>query len=239
MPIENPWRHFTTEETDFVLEMDREAVRAYKDGLERRSREDRKKYTLHTELLPTPFIGDPEAPIVLLSANPGFKLSDREDYRDQDFRTAAIENLTHKRRGRAFFPIDPALSVTSRWWQLRLRWLILETDIDTVASGLFCVQAVPYHSKEFLGGHRFRSQHYTEDLLLKAVERGALVIGMRAGPRPYWEKILRDANPESMFWLRYPESSRLAGKHPRWPNINEEYLGSERYEKVVSALRQE
>ena len=232
MPIENPWRHFTTEETDFVLEMDREAVRAYKDGLERRSREDRKKYTLHTDLLPTPFLGNHRAPVVILGRNPSFDPQDRGDYQAAGFRKAAVQNLTHAFSTEAgslmpFFTVDPRFKHTAsyRWWEPKLRSLIKEVRAEAVARGVFCIQAFPYHS---LGGFpndrvpQVCSQRYGEQLLRDAIERDALLVGMLAPS--HWRDLVPPLYPH-IIWMKN-RSKHLSRKN----------LGEADYRRVADAL---
>lgn len=187
--MQNPWKDFTNRSPEqyFVFKGDRSAVEAH---ARKPSVEGKPEYTIHTELLPTPFIGDPSAPVVLLSRNPAFDAKDAQDYAEPEFRKAAIQNLTHEVRGLPFFTIDPRFRHTAsyRWWRSKLRSLIEDKGIETVARGVFCVQAFPYHSADGFPGviPRLASQKYTNELLAISLERGALVLGMIA--KTHWEK---------------------------------------------------
>ena len=211
MPMENPWTELPRRRP-YVLPEDREAVRAHAGSP--RVKKDPGQYGLHTELLPTPFIGNPKARVVLLNLNPGYDEQDEADYRGRGFREAAIRNLTHEADGMAFFPIDPRFSATSsyRWWTGKLRWLIAEAGLEAVADGVFCVQAYPYHSRKFAESVAVPSQRYTEALLRERIRRRALVIGMRR--RRYWET----AEPKlesygSAHWLNSPQNVALSPKN--------------------------
>ena len=223
--MENP-RAELPEREPYVLSEDRKAVEAH--ARSRQVLNDRERYALRTELLPTPFLGNPRASVVLLNLNPGFDERDRIDYADPAFREAALRNLTHGVEGHAFFPIDPRFRETSSydWWMGKLRWLIEDAGLGAVSNGVFCVQAYPYHSREFAESVAVPSQHYTEALLVERIEAGAIVIGMRR--RRYWEKAVPQiASYASAHWLRNPRNPTLSPGN------------FDGFGEVVSALRQD
>lgn len=206
--MENPWAGLPKREP-YVLGEDRRAVEAHAHS--RQVLNDRERYALRTELLPTPFLGNPRASVVLLNLNPGFDERDRVDYADPAFREAALRNLTHEVEGHAFFPIDPRFRETSSygWWMGKLRWLVEDAGLGAVSNGVFCVQAYPYHSREFAESVAVPSQRYTEALLAERIEAGAIVIGMRR--RRYWEQAApRLASYASAHWLRNPRNPTLS-----------------------------
>ena len=206
--MENPWAALP-KRSPYVLRMDREAVESHADSPQ--VRKDPEKYGLHTDLLPTPFIGNPKARVVLLNLNPGYAEQDEEDYRRRGFRKAALQNLTHEADGAAFFPIDPQFSTTSSYgyWMGKIHWLIEECGYEAVADGIFCVQAYPYHSLKFAKSVAVPSQRYTEALLKDRMRRHALVIGMRA--RWHWESFVPGiASYASVYWLNSPQNASLS-----------------------------
>ena len=149
MAMENPWGELP-ERPPYVLPMDRAGVEAHERRLSGLGGAAQEKFRLRTELLPTPFLGDPAAPVVLLNLNPGFSEQDEADYALPAFRRAATRNLTHEVKGMPFFTIDSSLPATSSygWWRSRLRRPI-EAVGESVGRNLFCVQAFPYHSSVF------------------------------------------------------------------------------------------
>ena len=205
--MENPWTGLPRRKP-YVLPEDREAVRAHAGS--RQVVKDPEKYGLHTELLPTPFIGNPKARVVLLNLNPGYAEQDEADYRERRFHKAAIQNLTHEVGELQFFPIDPRFSATSSYdyWMGKLRWLIDKVGLEAVADGVFCVQAYPYHSREFARSVAVPSQRYTEALLRERIRRRALVIGMRA--RRHWEATEPKLESYGTIWLRNPRNPTLS-----------------------------
>lgn len=141
MAMENPWSELP-ERPPYVLPMDRAGVEAHERRLRGLGIAAQENFRLHTELLPTPFLGNPAAPVVLLNLNPGFSEQDEADYALPAFRSAATRNLTHEVVDTPFFTIDSSLPATSsyRWWRSRLRRPI-EAAGESAERNLFCVQA--------------------------------------------------------------------------------------------------
>ena len=65
--MQNLWLDLP-ETKDFVLPCDKESIRNINDQAE-------SKHQIHLELLPEPYLGNPQANIVLLNGNPGFNIS--------------------------------------------------------------------------------------------------------------------------------------------------------------------
>ena len=220
----NPWTALP-KRSPYVLRMDREAVESHADSLQ--VRKDPEKYGLHTDLLPTPFIGDPSAHIVLLSRNPSFNPKDENDYCEDEFRQAAIQNLTHEVAGLPFFAIDSRFRHTAsyRWWRSKLK-MIEDTDEETVARGVFCVQAFHYHSWSGFPSKIpvLPSQKYTNELLKKALVRDAFVVGMYN--RAHWEATVPQLqNHRRTYWLTQPRGGSVSRG-----NVNH-------YDSLVAALK--
>ncbi|MCY3657005.1 MAG: hypothetical protein OXG95_10420 [Chloroflexi bacterium] len=205
--------------------MDREAVEAY--ARKRNVSKDPDTLGLHTELLPVPFVGNPRAPVVLLNGNPGFSDKDEADHEDPAFWEAASRNLTHEVAGPAFFPIDPRFKNTAayKWWTEKLGPLIGDVGFESVANGVFCLEAYPYHSRTFPKGTDVPSQAYTRSMLLERIKSRAFIVGMRA--RKVWEPTvpaLRSYSP--IHWLN----------NPRNPTFSPRNLDC--YDDLVSVLKQ-
>src|SRR4051812_37514548 len=114
----NPWLA-TPRRPSFILPADRPAIRAF-NGRAKRSRYP-ERYQIIEELLPVPFIGDPAAPVVLLSLNPGF--DPNQDFKQQDrsvFRQALRACYAHKKTKHPFFFLDPQVGGGfggESWWR--------------------------------------------------------------------------------------------------------------------------
>lgn len=218
--VNNPWTELPRQ-APYVLEGNRQGVERFNSSVE-------PKFAFHLELLPEPFVGDPAAPVVLLNLNPGFNPKDFDVHQTDAFRGAARGNLGHAPDGYAFYPLDPRLSgaPVSAWWTKRLRTLSRDVGLQRVAQGLFCVQLLPYHSKEFRRLLHLPSQSYSRALVNRALDWGALVIGLRS--RRLWE----DAVPEL---IGYQNSAWL--RNPRSPYVTPRNLGEAHYATLTSVLR--
>jgi hypothetical protein len=67
--IENPW-HGLPDEPPYVLSDDREKVLAFNV---RQKRKENQNGFLHLDLIPEPFVGKPDAPVVLLGTIQGLR----------------------------------------------------------------------------------------------------------------------------------------------------------------------
>jgi hypothetical protein len=85
--VQNPWLDLP-ETKDFVLPRDEKSIQAFND-------QAKQEHEIHLELLPEPYLGNPQANIVLLNANPGFSKNDHVYHSDKDFEKASRDNLYH------------------------------------------------------------------------------------------------------------------------------------------------
>jgi|GEM_PF-1434126 len=189
----NPWATLPDSEP-FVLPADRVALEVFAGVPE--------EHRLHLELLPEPFLGRVDAPVVLLNLNPGFDEQDHTWHVRPVYADALRCNLRHEVSAHPFYPLDPALEGAPgyRWWSGKTGPLIRECGRHAVANGLLCVELFPYHSRSF-GGHKLRlpSQEYSVALVRQAIARGAFIVVMRA----------------KRHWLeRVPELARYADAYP-------------------------
>jgi hypothetical protein len=173
--MDNPWTALPTS-APYVLPQDAPIIDRFN-----LSSADANRY--HLEILPEPFLGRPDANVVLLSLNPGYSPEEeRFHHLDSYFRNAALTNLRHRQQRYPFYFLDPAQeSPGHRWWRLRLGALIARYGAEVVASQVLCLEYFPYHSARFdTSTPRIPSQEYNFELLRRALDRGATVVAMRA-----------------------------------------------------------
>jgi hypothetical protein len=206
--MNNPWINLP-ETSPFILTSDWVDVYKYQSKLklkisaERDSnrKQELAKRLVHEELLPEPFLGNPDAPIVLLNGNPGFDETDRHFHqRDRVFMEKSRANLIHDNDATyPFYLLDPAVSRAGgyQWWLEKLKQPINQFGQSSVARSFFCVEYFPYHSGKAPTGLTVKSQTYGFSLVKHAVERKALVILMRS------ERLWLDAVPELHGYERY------------------------------------
>lgn len=173
----NPWIHVPASKP-FVLGSDKSLVEEFnKDAGENR-------FLRVCDLLPEPFIGDPKAPVLLLSNNPGFGKA-WKDRADPDFMKKVRLNLHHRLADCPFYYLGERVGNANRaWWERRVKCLIAAFDREVVARSILNVTFFPYPSKRF--GHdrlELESQKYGFQLVSDAMSRGAFIVFMRKKER--------------------------------------------------------
>jgi len=177
----NPWLALGKEQP-FVLDGDLEAIRTIN------SKHSGRETEIRLDVMPEPFVGNPEAPIWLLNLNPGFDegdLTHGDDIREQQ-RTALTLEADH------FWLLNPKNDHIPgyHWWTKRTRKLAEEVGLRNVTTGLFCVELFPYHSQSFLPGAKVPSQDFTFEVVRSGVRKKKTFLVMRS------EKVWRQAVPE-------------------------------------------
>ena len=175
--MENPWKNFV-HKSPFILEEDRGFIEHFNEQI-------REYYEIQVDQPPAPFVGNKNAPIVLLNLNPGYKEDDNEFYKKEAFIKASENNLTHRSNEYPFYFLDPSLGRDNsgyKWWHKKLKELISEFKEKAVSQNILVLEYFPYHSKRFYFSKCVYShaQEYTKFLLEKAMERNVLVIIMRS-----------------------------------------------------------
>jgi hypothetical protein len=173
----NPWVTLPAQ-SPLVLPLDLEAVDRFNAAA-------RPQHLLHLDIVPEPFLGNPNGPVVLLGLNPGFTQGDDAVHLDPRFNAAARANLEHRHPNWPFYLLDPSLpSPGQRWWKQRLRALIEVVGLSAVASHVFVAEIHGYHSSRYSHRLRVPSQDYTRSLILGALHRDAQIVILRG--RRYW-----------------------------------------------------
>jgi len=186
MRMDNPWRELPGA-PDFVLPSDAALV----DGFNQRAR-DRTRIRL--ELLPEPFLGNLDAPIVLLNLNPGFSEYDHLFHNSALGRELITRNLVHESLEFPFYLLDPRAETApgSGWWRQRLRQFVDAVGRIEAAHRILCIEYLPYHSARYdsqLDRVALPSQEYSRLLVRQAMERDAYFVHMRKKNSRWFEWI--------------------------------------------------
>lgn len=205
----NPWKSLSRS-APFVLKSDAPVVQQL--GLKAKG-----VHRLHLNLLPIPFLGNPDAPVVLLNLNPGYHPKDDKLQATPYFEAACRKCLTHSKSKYPFIFLDPAIEGEKqgpgwRWWNHKLRALLQHFDGDArfIANQVFCIEYFPYRSKNYKHSREvLASQSYGFSLLRAALKRKALVLIMRS------ERLWEEAVPElkhhkNKFKLRNPRNPMIS-----------------------------
>ena len=181
----NPWLALPRK-PPYVLPDDRYAV----DEFNQKSR--RKETILETEMLPEPFIGSLDAPLVMLLQNPGNGApeADLARHRMPDFQQKV--RACHRQEVAQYphYSVNPKEKAHpgGKWWQDKLKWQIKEFGPRVVASGVLSLEFVPYHSTNYAHSRlHLPSQDFTLQALQRAIRREATII-IQMGKGDEWMK---------------------------------------------------
>ncbi len=194
--MESPWGTLP-EKPPYVLGCDA----CYVDAFNAKADHD---HRLQLDLLPEPFLGRVDAPIVLLGLNPGFTAKDVPAEHSSDYVSRWHSNLIHAPARYPFYLLDPSLDAPGRkWWEQRLGQLVKATSQRGVANSVLCVEYFPYHSRKYQAHAVLPSQTYGFELVRSALDRGALVIAMRG--LPLWKAAVPELEARSHA-MRSPQN---------------------------------
>jgi len=199
---DNPWRSLP-EKAPFLLPEDGPLVCQFNLSAS-------EALQIHPELLPEPFLGNPEAMVVLLNKNPGY--SSANDLKNHPLSRRARGNLTHEPHRFPFYLLDPAenCALGYRWWNSKLGSLIKDCGEHAVARSVFCVEYFPYHSRRF-GHNRLElpSQQYSFHLVRSAIDRNAIIVVMRG--KTQWLRTVPELKSYSrLCHLRNPQNPTIS-----------------------------
>ncbi len=211
--MENPW-HALPDQPLYVLPDDKPKIDTFNTIAKHKGWSTR--YVRLWDV-PEPYLGRPDAPVVLLNLNPGaagdlppgWQSWSTQDEAAQGIDTAidrARRSLLHTLDDYPFYHLDPAHHGPGyQWWTKHLAALIQRYGADgprLVANNLLCVELFPYHSQQF--DYRIPavpSQQYSIHLVRQAMERDALVIQLR-GRKPWDAAISALAGYPRRYYLR-------------------------------------
>jgi hypothetical protein len=170
---DNPWERLPIT-APFLLSEDVELIEKFNSTADDR-------FKIHSNILPEPYLGNPDAPIVLLGLNPGFKGTDIAQHSCARFAKLSRANLLHQSADYPLYLLDPTIDRT-KYWERKLRCLIEQFGCSQIARKVFCVEFFPYHSREFKHARLcIPSQQYSFSLVRRAIARGAAILQLRGG----------------------------------------------------------
>ena len=220
--VRNPWSELPGQ-SPYVLDMDRGSIDQYN------------RSTLNGDVkvvvasIPEPFIGNPQsAKVVLLSLNPGHSEHDAKAHSDADFRGAMMRNLRHEEQECPFYGLNPKFAWTAcgRWWRAHTRRLHdAGLPWGCISEGLLVIEWFPYHSKT--SGLPAKpvcpSQDYSFQLAREMLGN-RIVVGMRS--KKHWLNAVPAVQTVPFL------------KNPQNPHISPANTGTELFDRIVEALRQ-
>lgn len=224
--MNNPWRQLP-DVFPYVLPSDQCIIDAF--NIRYSSNPD---FVIHRQVLPEPFIGNPNAAVYVLGLNPGYSPLDDYWHAQRSFADAIRANLFHKPSCYPFYFFDPVFRDTpgSKWWSQRSRWLLDDVGRDILANNLFCVELFPYHSVKYkpipnsLSINRVvPSSNYSLFLVKGAIAQNKAIVIMRAYKA--WCNLLPEiATYHNLFRLNSAQNVSLSPRNMR------------HYDMIVTAL---
>ncbi len=182
--------------------------------IEQFNRHARPERHLHPELLPEPFVGSADTPVVLLSLIPGLSEEDRQVHARHSFRAAVRRNLHHEPQPYPFYYLDPDEEGPGHTrCRKHLRPVLERVPAEQVAKRLLMVEYFPYHASRF--GHerlRLPSQSYSFALVRQAVARNAVVVLLRSA-RLWLAAVPELAGYARLYRLRSTQNSTLSPRN--------------------------
>ena len=216
--LRNPWLSIPGSHP-YVLEEDAPYILEFNRRAKERERID-------THLLPEPFFGRRDAPVVVLLLNPGLGANDRRHHKNRQFTDLLLSDIHSPTPANHFHLTDPTEGPGHRWWNRACKELSQDLGPDVVARNLLSVEFSPYHSQAFAHAHlRLPSQQYGFELVRQAIARKAFIVCMRG------LRIWTGAVPELGTYKRLltPKSNRTAalsaGNLPQYEQVREALRG--------------
>lgn len=179
--MQNPWSTIAPEwvnqkpKDGYILDSDRSQVFKFNEHAK-----EQERFIL--DLLPEPYLGEPDAPIFLLNKNPGFGEEDYAFYKMNGVVHSWQNNILHQPQEYPFYLLNPDYVEINggKWWSAILKPLIALTNAKTVAARVCCMEFFPYHSRSF--DRRIGivpSQEYNFHLVRRAIAQGTVIVVMR------------------------------------------------------------
>jgi hypothetical protein len=216
----NPWSRLPAD-SPYVLAEDAKEVQYFNA----RARKDH-QFQIKV-LLPEPFVGDPAAPVLLLSNNPGVgKWAKRKE--SPEFMASMRDNIELRFSTYPFIYLDPAYSKTGSWWRQKLKRLLQKFGDEVVARSVCNIVYFPYPSAKFRHTrHEVSSQQYSFQLVRDALKRGAMIVLMRRGQLERWQEKVTELNGYGDL---------IVLRNPQMPSISPRNCKAGDYEKIVDAI---
>lgn len=224
--MENPWLNFFPKGNEPKFhDLDRAHAQAFNKGLE-----DYQEYKLAEHLEPYPYMGNPNANVFVLLANPGINKRETDPiYRtNSEYVNRNLRNLKHESADSFLSWVHSADNPEreSDWLIPRIRKVVHETSLERVSTGLFLINFHAYNSKSWYPiPYTFETQRYSFHLVSEAMKRGALIVMSR----------------NILGWFTaipglYDYKNRVTFVSSRSVHISQENLGSEAYENLLKRL---
>jgi hypothetical protein len=221
--VENPWLQLPAS-PPFVLPADRPHI----DAFNRHLRPSQGKCRLDLNLVPAPWMGNPQAPLVVLSRNPSISPGDHEAHGNRDYVAALRANIQDDPAEQAVVGLRERFrnTPTGVYWRPRFKHLIEHVgSSDELASRVLIVEFHGYRNKGEYRPITLPSQAYGFELVRAAMRRHATIVFLVGN------RLWRDAVPELDAYANV-----LQVRSAIRPYLTPRNLGPEGFERVLATL---
>jgi len=222
--MENPWLNLS-EHSPFILFSDIEKIQLYN------SKQKYDKHRIILDELPSPYIGNPNAPIIFLNLNPAYSPEESQSSNYSRYQDIARMNLLHKFNDYPFYVLDPSLRGSPSgfdWFKQRFNPLIESSGLSDkeISNKLFLVEYFPYRSQKYNWKNGLLpSQYYSISLIKSAINRNAIIVIMR-GKNLWFNAIPELKNYKNLYILHSCQ----------YVTISENNIGYEGFEKITNRI---
>jgi hypothetical protein len=217
--LRNPWLDLPADGQDYVLPEDRPHVEAFNAGA-------RPDFRLDLRLVPEPFLGPRDAPLVILMLNPGRVPADLKLHRGE-FRHVLRANLGNDPEAQRHLGFRPEFAAHRPWWRNRFARVIDEGHSpEELSRKVLSIEFHGYHARRWRPiPITLPSQHYGFWLVGRAMKRGATIIPARG------KNLWKIAVPKLDSYEHL-----VPTRNPRAAYVSPGNLGAVGFQRVLDAL---
>jgi len=222
--MKNPWQDLPKD--SWILPIDAQCIYDYNNKY------NSLEFEIHYELPPEPYLGNINAPIVLLALNPGYSGTDYKFMIDNhSFSESMKKTRLQIKQKYPFYHLNPKFQDNPGllYWNNKFKHILNIYTAEQVANSILLLEYFPYKSKSFkiCKETKFIPSHeYARFLLKRAMDRKALVICLRS--RKYWIDSLPELENYSELYFC---------NSPRNPILSINNIGESAYNKLITAIK--
>lgn len=233
-PNANPWRRLPAN-PPFVLPEEKAEVEAFNDKTRRAGHD----HVLNLDLIPVPFVGAPDAPVIFLGNIAGAGDENYRDYeRNPSYASRLRKNLLHENEEFPFLMMDPrpeTLRSHKEWWSVRLKHLLdsfgngVKAE-SILARAIMTIEYFPYRSLSDDYRHdslSLPSQDYCRLLVMNAMKNEAVIV-VRYGRSRWFDAVRGLKNYSHLLLLKESRKVHISPKG---------FVDTNGYQRVVDKIQ--
>ena len=214
--MKNPWHDFDRHSSSAIHDIDKAIVAKFNASIEKRK--NGQSFALSTEREPQPYFGNPEAPLLLLYANPVINSERDSEEATEEYSRLLDKARKHEDIEENFLYLNSAYKgrFGHEWWQSTLKNVIEDVGLKAIHQNVFSVELFAYASLKFQAPKELiPTQEYTRWLVKRAISNHATIMLGRA--RREWIQLIPELQVyENVFQLKNPRQKRISpgNTHP-------------------------